>query len=125
LGGALAAVKAGFRVVQVEAGSRAFDVTMPEERYRMVADHFSDLLLAPTPSAVRNLQEERVLGRIFLSGDLHVVALKGRLPIAEQRSRVLERLGLGGVRCAVVTLHRADNVDKPYCVGEGSACWLV
>jgi UDP-N-acetylglucosamine 2-epimerase (non-hydrolysing) len=108
----LAAVKAGFRVAHVEAGLRAFDMSMPEEINRRVVDHISHHLFAPTPSAVRNLQEERVLGRVFLTGDLHVATLKRWLPIAEERSRVLERLGLGGVRYAVVTLHRAENVDN-------------
>jgi len=112
LGGALAAVKAGFRVAHVEAGLRAFDMSMPEEINRRVVDHISHLLFAPTPSAVRNLQGEKVPGGVFLTGDLHVATLKRWLPIAEERSRVLDRLGLGGFRYAVVTLHRAENVDN-------------
>jgi len=112
LGGALAAVKAGFRVAHVEAGLRAFDMSMPEEINRKVVDHISHLLFAPTPSAVRNLLEEKVPGSVFLTGDVHVAVLKRWLPIAEERSRVLERLGLGGVRYAVVTLHRVENVDN-------------
>jgi UDP-N-acetylglucosamine 2-epimerase (non-hydrolysing) len=112
LGGALAAVKAGFRVAHVEAGLRAFDMSMPEEINRKVVDHITHLLFAPTPSAVKNLQEEKVPGSVFLTGDLHVATLKRWLPIAEERSRVLERLGLGGVRYVVVTLHRVENVDN-------------
>jgi len=112
LGGALAAVKAGFKVAHVEAGLRAFDMLMPEEINRRVVDHISYLLFAPTHSAVRNLQEEKVPGSVFLTGDLHVATLKRWLPIAEERSRVLDRLGLGGFRYAVVTLHRVENVDN-------------
>jgi len=39
-------------------------------------------------------------------------ALKRWVPVAEERSRVLERLGLSGARYAVVTLHRVENVDN-------------
>jgi UDP-N-acetylglucosamine 2-epimerase (non-hydrolysing) len=112
LGGALAAVKAGFRVAHVEAGLRCFDMSMPEEVNRRVVDHVSHLLFAPTGSARRNLLAERVPGAVYLTGDVHVRALRRWLPVAEERSRVLERLGLepGYV---VVTVHRAENVDDP------------
>jgi len=85
---------------------------MPEEINRRVVDHISHLLFAPTPSAVKNLQSERVPGSVFLTGDLHVATLKRWFPIAEERSRVLDKLRLGGFRYAVVTLHRAENVDN-------------
>jgi UDP-N-acetylglucosamine 2-epimerase len=51
-----------------------------------------------------------VPGAVYLTGDVHVRALRKWLPVAEERSRVLERLGLepGYV---VVTVHRAENVD--------------
>jgi UDP-N-acetylglucosamine 2-epimerase (non-hydrolysing) len=112
LGGALAAVKAGFRVAHVEAGLRCFDVSMPEEVNRRVVDHVSHLLFAPTESARRNLLAERVPGAVYLTGDVHVRVLKRWLPVAEERSRVLERLGLepGYV---VVTVHRVENVNDP------------
>jgi UDP-N-acetylglucosamine 2-epimerase (non-hydrolysing) len=112
LGGALAAVKAGFRVAHVEAGLRCFDMSMPEEVNRRVVDHVSHLLFAPTESARRNLLAERVPGAVYLTGDVHVRALRRWLPVAEERSRVLERLGLEP-GYAVVTVHRAENVDDP------------
>jgi len=112
LGGALAAVKAGFRVGHVEAGLRSFDISMPEEVNRRVVDHLSHLLFAPTGSAYRNLLAESVPGRVFVTGDVHVRALKRWLPIAEERSRVLERLGLD-TGYIVVTVHRAENTDDP------------
>jgi len=112
LGGALAAVKAGFRVAHVEAGLRCFDMSMPEEVNRRVVDHVSHLLFAPTESARRNLLAERVPGRVFLTGDVHVHVLKKWLPMAEEKSRVLERLGLKP-GYTVVTVHRAENVDNP------------
>jgi UDP-N-acetylglucosamine 2-epimerase (non-hydrolysing) len=111
LGGALAAAKAGFAVAHVEAGLRCFDMSMPEEVNRRVIDHLSRLLFAPTKSAARNLSRENVPGEVFLVGDVHVHVLKKWIAIAEERSNVLERLGLERREYVVVTLHRAENVD--------------
>jgi len=112
LGGALAAVKAGFRVAHVEAGLRSFDMSMPEEINRRVVDHVSNLLFAPTRNAYKNLLAERVPGKIFVTGDVHVRALKKWLPIAEEKSSVLDRLGLDP-GYVVVTIHRVENTDDP------------
>jgi len=112
LGGALAAVKAGFRVAHVEAGLRSFDMTMPEEVNRRVIDHVSSLLFAPTRTALNNLLSERVPGEVYLVGDVHVYVLRRWVTIAEERSNVLERLGVKPQEYALVTLHRAENVDS-------------
>jgi len=112
LGGALAAVKAGFRVAHVEAGLRSFDTTMPEEVNRRVIDHVSSLLFAPTRTALNNLLSERVPGEVYLVGDVHVYVLRRWVTIAEERSNVLERLGVKPQEYALVTLHRAENVDS-------------
>jgi len=113
LGGALAAVKAGFKVAHVEAGLRSFDVNMPEEINRRVIDHVSNLLFVPTKTALNNLRNENVPGIVHLVGDVHVYILKKQLPIAEERSNVLGRLGLRTHDYILVTLHRAENVDDP------------
>jgi UDP-N-acetylglucosamine 2-epimerase (non-hydrolysing) len=112
LGGALAAVKAGFRVAHVEAGLRSFDMSQPEEINRRVVDHVSSLLFTPTRRALENLRKESVPGKAVLTGDVHADVLSRWAEVARERSRVLERLALSG-GFAVATLHRPENVDDP------------
>ena len=109
LAGALAAVKAGFMTAHVEAGLRSWDMKMPEEVNRRVVDHISQILFAPTQGSLRNLREERVPGRYFLTGDVHVDVLRRWLPTAE-RSDIVERLNIKG-DYLLVTVHRAENMD--------------
>lgn len=69
LAGALAAERTGVPLVHVEAGLRSHRADMPEEHNRVETDKRSDLLLAPVPGAVKNLEAERVSGRIHMTGD--------------------------------------------------------
>jgi UDP-N-acetylglucosamine 2-epimerase (non-hydrolysing) len=114
LGGALAAAKTGFKVAHIEAGLRSFDMSMPEEINRRVIDHISYLLFAPTKNAYGNLLGERVPGRIFLTGDVHVRLLSKWIQVAENRSNILTKLGINLNNYMVVTVHRVENVDCIY-----------
>jgi UDP-N-acetylglucosamine 2-epimerase (non-hydrolysing)/UDP-GlcNAc3NAcA epimerase len=113
LAGALAAAQAGVAVGHVEAGMRSFDRTMPEELNRVLTDHASDLLLCSTAAAMENLAAERAAGEARLVGDTMADVSLAFAPIAEQRSDVLDRLGLEPGGYVAATAHRAGNVDDP------------
>ena len=60
LAAALTAVKLGIPVAHLESGLRSFDLTMPEEVNRIVADRFSSLLFLHSEEAVENLRAEGI-----------------------------------------------------------------
>ncbi len=114
LAGALAAVKLHIPVAHVEAGLRSHNRRMPEEINRILTDHASDLLLAPTQTAVHNLKQEGISDdRILLVGDvMYDVALFYGAK-AEQKSQILQELGLRPKQYVLATIHRAENTDNP------------
>lgn len=113
IAGALAATKLHIPVVHVEAGLRSFNRRMPEEINRIATDHISDLLLAPTPTAMRHLQSEDLGARAVFTGDVMLDAVRHNLAIAATRSHVLDELALEPGGYGVVTLHRAENTTGP------------
>jgi UDP-N-acetylglucosamine 2-epimerase (non-hydrolysing) len=116
LAGALAAVKIGVSVGHVEAGLRSFDRSMPEEINRVVADHISQLLFAPTEKAKENLLREGVEGeKVFVTGNTIVDAVYRNLALAEigLGNNILQRLGVVDGNYFLATVHRQENVDDP------------
>jgi UDP-N-acetylglucosamine 2-epimerase (non-hydrolysing) len=112
LAGALAAAKLHVPVAHIEAGLRSFDRRMPEEVNRVLTDHASDLLFCPTETAVRNLAAEGVTEGVFLVGDVMCDAMEYNRAVAEERSRVLEEVGVRPGEYLVVTVHRPSNTDS-------------
>jgi UDP-GlcNAc3NAcA epimerase len=112
LAGALAATKLHVRVAHVEAGLRSFNRRMPEEVNRVLTDHVSDVLFAPTRDAVENLAREGIArDHIVLVGDvMYDVALDVR-ERARSHQAIVERHGVAGRDYVVATIHRADNTD--------------
>lgn len=111
LGGALAAVKVHVPVCHVESGLRSFDMRMPEEVNRVLTDHCSQMLCAPTSVSVKNLKNEGISEEIILlSGDtMYDAILQHKGDIEE--STIVEELGLTGGVYATLTVHRPENVD--------------
>lgn len=106
LGGALAAFASGIPVAHVEAGLRSFDPEMPwpEEEYRTAIDAQADLLFAPTDISAANLYAEDVPGRVYVTGNTGIDALRAVLARQQQPSLVAERpLKL------LVTCHRRES----------------
>ena len=111
LAGALLGHKLGLPVAHIEAGIRSFDKTMPEEVNRLLTDQVSQLLFPPTSIAKKNLENENIRTGLHVVGNSVIDALKQNLRIA-RRSKILRKLGLKRRRYAVLTFHRAENVDR-------------
>jgi UDP-N-acetylglucosamine 2-epimerase (non-hydrolysing) len=113
LAGALAAVKLGIKVGHVEAGLRSYDREMPEETNRVLADHCSDLLFAPTENAHKILVSEGIPeDRIFVTGNTVVDAVYQNLELSKKKVNALSHLNLKEKGFFLVTVHRQENVDN-------------
>jgi UDP-N-acetylglucosamine 2-epimerase (non-hydrolysing) len=115
---ALVAVKKGIAVIHVEAGLRSFDRAMPEEINRVLTDQISDLLFITEKSARENLVREAVAeSRIHFVGNVMIDTLRYNLKHAVPAARTLGHYGMPADWArdgfAVLTLHRASNVDDP------------
>lgn len=114
LAGALAAVKLEIKTAHVEACLRSFNRSMPEEINRIVTDHISDILLAPTQKAMANAQREGLTDKCHLVGDIMVDSLAFGIAKARTESKVLQELKLkADGPYFLLTLHRPYNVDDP------------
>jgi UDP-N-acetylglucosamine 2-epimerase (non-hydrolysing) len=112
LAGALAATKLHIKVGHVEAGLRSYDRQMPEEINRVLTDHCSDYLFAPTENARQLLQGEGISDdTIFVTGNTIVDAVYQNLELANSRRSVLTDLELEPKGYFLVTAHRQENVD--------------
>ena len=112
LAGALAAVKLGIKVGHVEAGLRSYDRTMPEETNRVLTDHCSDYLFAPTPKSKEILLHEGIPEKqIYVVGNTAVDAVNQNLEIAKSKNQTLKTLGLEACKFMLATSHRQENVD--------------
>ncbi|ASJ12268.1 non-hydrolyzing UDP-N-acetylglucosamine 2-epimerase [Thermococcus thioreducens] len=112
LAGALAAVKLKIPVAHVEAGLRSFDRTMPEEINRILADHASEVLFAPTEEAGKNLEREGITEGVYVVGNTIVDAVLQNAEVAERKSDVLGRFDLKPKKYILITAHRAENTDS-------------
>jgi UDP-GlcNAc3NAcA epimerase len=112
LAGALAASKLHIPVAHVEAGLRSFNRRMPEEVNRILTDHMSSLLFAPTATAVKHLANEGIGGnKVQVVGDvMYDAALFYKARAKPPVDFALAKWALGSF--ALCTVHRAENTDN-------------
>lgn len=114
LAGAIATSKLEIELGHVEAGLRSFDRDMAEETNRVLADHTADYLFAPTADAATLLRQEGLPDdRIFVTGNTIVDAVQEHTQLAVRKSTVLSAFDLTAGQFALMTAHRAENVDDP------------
>lgn len=123
LAGAVAASKLHFPVVHVEAGLRSFNKMMPEELNRIISDHCSTLLFAPTNAAFKNLMSEGFRPensppytidnpKIYLTGDIMFDNSLFFARLAEKKKNsFLDALEVEKNNYVLVTIHRDLNTD--------------
>jgi UDP-N-acetylglucosamine 2-epimerase (non-hydrolysing) len=116
---ALVAAKLQIPLAHVEAGLRSFDLTMPEEVNRRVADQLSALLFVTSPEAIGHLAREGLPdSRIRFVGNPMIDTLLAHLDSFDP-VRAKAALGLADYSdYLVATLHRPANVDDPASVRQ-------
>ena len=122
--GALAAFYAHVPVGHVEAGLRTGNIysPWPEEMNRQITGRIADFNFAPTPLSRKNLQEENVHGKIYVTGNtvidaLHIVVekLKSDATLAKEQDEILAKAGYDisrlnkGKKLVLITGHRREN----------------
>ncbi len=112
LGCAIAATKMHILVGHIEAGLRSYDRRMPEEVNRILTDHCSDYLFAPSEKSRQTLLSEGIPDeKVFVTGNTIVDAVMQNVDIARGSSGILARLGLRPRQYFLATVHRQENVD--------------
>lgn len=101
----------GIKVFHMEAGLRAYDRRMPEQRNRILIDHMSDVLLPYNKYHRENLIRENIHpSKIFCTGNTTFEAMRAFQPMINS-SNILKKLSLSSKNYILVTAHRSENVD--------------
>jgi len=112
LAGALAARKLHVKVGHVEAGLRSFDWRMPEEHNRVMIDHISEYLFAPTDLSKKHLVNDGVEGEVFVVGNTIVDATLNNSKSFPQEVKDKLKDITEGEPYIILTAHREENVDN-------------
>lgn len=113
LAGAICANKCNIKLGHIEAGLRSYDPSMPEEYNRILTDHLSNYLFAPTRNALNNLKKEKIRGKAYYTGDLSVEIINKTRSISK-KSEILDILSLQSKSYLLLTMHRAENTSSRY-----------
>ncbi len=113
LAGALSAAKLHIPVGHVEAGLRSFDRQMPEETNRILTDHMSEFLFAPTDCSAKNLLSEGIpQGKIMVTGNTIVDTIQYAVDLLKKQPQRRQERSFAGSDFMLLTLHREENVDN-------------
>jgi len=106
------AANRGIKIFHMEAGLRAWDKRMPEQRNRILIDHMSDILLPYNQYHRENLIKENIHpSKIFCTGNTTFEAMREFAPQIDN-SKILSKLNLVSKNYILVTAHRSENVDN-------------
>ncbi len=122
IAGALAAAKIHIPVVHVEAGLRSFNKAMPEEVNRIACDHMSTILFTPTTTGFDNLKREGFdldsiekatanSPRVYHCGDVMFDNSLFFSSVSDEKSTILNRIGVRENEYILSTIHRDSNTD--------------
>ena len=112
LAAALVAIKLHVRVAHLEAGLRSFNRMMPEEHNRILTDHASDLLLAPTAVAMKHLEREGLASKSVLVGDVMTdVCFNTHEKVVNLPPMLPENWPITN-DWVIATIHRQENTDS-------------
>ncbi len=110
LAGALAAAKLTIPIAHVEAGLRMYAKHLAEDVNRVVTDHMSTLLFAPSAVGRKNLEREGFpKSAVYQYGDVMYDALLQFDKIADKTAKVFKNLKLKKKGFVLVTMHRIEN----------------
>ena len=114
LAGALAASKMQKTLLaHVESGLRSYDRTMPEEVNRIITDHISNILLAPTTIQKKNLIREGISQKnVYIVGNTIVDAIFQNLKEVKKHAQAFKNLEIVPKKYAMLTMHRPSNVES-------------
>lgn len=124
LSGCIAASKIHIPIIHIEAGLRSFNKSMPEEINRIVCDHLSTFLFSPTHLGLNNLILEGFKldskapycadnPKIYHCGDIMYDNSMYFSDMADNQSKIIQKLKLKKNKFILVTIHRNNNTDEP------------
>lgn len=103
----------GVKIFHMEAGLRAWDKRMPEQKNRILIDHISDILLPFNQYHRENLIRENIHpSKIFVTGNTTFEVMRAFQDKIKE-SNILKVLNLKPKEYVAVTAHRKENVDDP------------
>jgi UDP-N-acetylglucosamine 2-epimerase (non-hydrolysing) len=105
--------KKNIKLIHIEAGLRSFDKSMSEETNRVLIDHMSDVLFAPTKVDCKNLLKENInKKKIIISGNTIIDSLKKSYKKIKEKN-ILKKNNIKTRKYILITLHRPELVEYP------------